>query len=118
MESSIVNITPTTNYFNFNNSTYTINDSYPTTSIRGTNITINDLVYEPNPDGHRLYIRPNCFKYFGDPRAHLYYRTLTADVEAEKGNDFINASWTGDYIQYNRLYIKYMLFVFGLSQVG
>ena len=105
-ESSIVNITPTTNYFNFNKNTYAINDSYASTTIRGTNVTINDLVYEPNPDGHRLYMRHNCFTYQNSPRAQLYYRTLTADTKPTHGVGLINDSWKGDYSQYNRLYIN------------
>lgn len=100
-ESSIVNINPTTNYFNFNKNTYSINDSYASTTIRGTNITLNDLVYEPNIDGHRLYMRPNCFKYFGDPRARLYYRTLTPDE-----NSNISTTWKGDTDYYNMLFIN------------
>ena len=100
-ESSIVNINPTINYFNFNKNTYSINDSYASTTIRGTNITLNDLVYEPNIDGHRLYMRPNCFKYFGDPRARLYYRTLTPDA-----NSNISTTWKGDTDYYNMLFIN------------
>ena len=94
---------PTTKYLNTKNF-YKVSDTYKNSRLKGTELTINDLVYEPNPDGHRLYIRQGCFKYEGVERAILYYRTLTADKEADHG--FINESWTGNYSQYNRLYIN------------
>ena len=75
------------------------------TLIRGTNITLNDLVYEPNVDGHRLYMRPNCFSYSHSPRTRVYYRTLTADVSGDK-TGYINASWKGDTDYYNMLFIN------------
>ena len=44
-------------------------------SLVGTSITLNDLIYEPNISGHRLYMRKSnswlgCFGTLGD----VYYR--------------------------------------------
>ena len=103
---SIITFIPTTNYYESKYSRYQVLSIYSNTVLCGTNITINDLVYEPNPDGHRLYMRPNCSTYQNTPRAQLYYRTLTADVKPTHGVGLINDSWKGDYIQYNRLYIN------------
>ena len=46
-------------------------------------------------------MRPNCFKYFGDPRARLYYRTLTPDENSD-----ISTTWKGDTDYYNMLFIN------------
>ena len=97
---SIINFIPTINYYGYKYS-YQILSQYTNTVLCGTNITLNDLVYEPNVDGHRLYMRPNCFKYFGDPRARLYYRTLTPDE-----NSNISTTWKGDTDYYNMLFIN------------
>lgn len=102
----IINFIPTTNYYEHKYSRYQTLAIYSNTVLCGTNITINDLVYEPNPDGHRLYMRHNCFTYQDSPRAQLYYRTLTADIKPNNGVGLVNASWQGDYTQYNRLYIN------------
>ena len=60
---SIVTFIPTTNYYEYKYSRYQVLSKYSNTVLCGTNITINDLVYEPNPDGHRLYMKHNCFMY-------------------------------------------------------
>ena len=98
---NIIHTIPTSTYLNILNESYQVNAKYQNACFRGTSITINDLVYEPNIDGHRLYMRPNCFKYFGDPRARLYYRTLTPDE-----NSNISTTWKGDTDYYNMLFIN------------
>lgn len=98
---NIIHIIPTSAYLNISNDSYQVNTKYQNACFRGTSITINDLVYEPNPDGHRLYMRPNCFKYHNTPRARLYYRTLTPDE-----NSNISTTWKGDTDYYNMLFIN------------
>lgn len=56
------------------NHKYTISDPYKSTQIRGTSLTLNDLEYVPNVDGHRLFVRNGCCSYDPDYRGQLYYR--------------------------------------------
>ena len=74
------------------NSKYTIKDTYVNRSVCfiGTNLTIGDLVYEPNTSGHRLYVRDNCCVYNDHPRSRIFYRTLAHD---KKRINYIDHSW-------------------------
>jgi hypothetical protein len=49
---------------------------YKLARIRGSSITLNDLVYEPNKEGHRLFVRNNLYKYDPSLRSKIYYRFL------------------------------------------
>jgi hypothetical protein len=59
-----------------------INDNdpngYKSVALQGTSITLNDLLYEPNKEGHRLFFRNNkCLFYNSEEnRGKVYYRTL------------------------------------------
>lgn len=100
VKNDISSIIPTQDYYKYDQGKYIIDSQlYPDTFIRGTNITINDLVYMPNVDGHRLYMRPNCFKY--QSNSVLHYRTLATDE-----GDVINTTWKGDTYYYNTLFIN------------
>ena len=62
---------------------YTVIDDYKDARIKGTSITINDLVYEPTLDGHRLFMKNNLCKYDSTYRGKLYYRVLTEEDDSE-----------------------------------
>lgn len=87
----------TTNYSKFEYYTYTVHPKYRQTRLRGTSITLNDLVYEPNISGHRLFMRNNCAIYDTYYRCKLYYRYLNnqtwTDTKEGKLNYNIDASW-------------------------
>jgi hypothetical protein len=86
-------------YYSESNSRYTINELYKNSVLVGTSLTLNDLVYDPKPTGHRLYVRSNCCKYNNAPRSRIFYRTTSYDMN-RYGN--FNSSWCyydlGDHI--------------------
>ena len=100
---SIINIaSPSKNYYTMPdlfNSKYTID--YKNSVFIGTSITINDLLYEPNQNGHRLYANPKYVSYSYEPRAKLYFRTLTPDSGSK-----ISTTWLGDTDYYNSIHIN------------
>ena len=65
----------TTNYSKLEHD-YVVLPKYKQTRIRGTSITLNDLVYDPSNSGHRLFMRNNCAIYNSKLRGKLYYRYL------------------------------------------
>ena len=71
-------------------------DDYKPSCIRGSSITLNDLVYEPNLEGHRLFIKNNCFTYNNTYRSKIYYRDLSTDKAH---------SWTLDKQYLNNIYM-------------
>lgn len=58
--------------------------SKPNVSLRYTTITLNDLTYEPNLTGHRLYLKKSNL---WSSSAKLYYRELDSDSK-DKGKDY------------------------------
>ena len=58
---------------------YIVLSDYNNTRLRGSSLTINDLIYEPNKDGHRLFIRNNLCVHKNYLRGKLYYRALDYD---------------------------------------
>lgn len=60
-------------------STYEIKDNYKQSRFKYTTLTVNDLMYEPNISGHRLYVKNNNTVNNSAPSNLIYYR-------AEKGN--------------------------------
>ena len=78
---------------------YVITSTYNTSRLRGTSITLNDLVYEPNTSGHRLFIRNGCYSYTGSYRNIIYYRGLSSEHRA---------TWKADdtYQHKNHLYLQ------------
>ena len=79
--SDVISTSKTTSWTKKLQHGYAILDTYRNARIRGTSLTINDLVYEPNVEGHRLFVRNNCCNSDGDPRNLVYYRSLT-DIES------------------------------------
>lgn len=83
--------------------------SYNSQCFRGTTLTINDLVYQPN-DEHRLYIRNGCYQYNSKYRSKLFYGTSTVylvDYKAGKWYNFGNTSgdWSMGDVEKNVMYI-------------
>lgn len=74
---NVIKSKKTTNYSSFNKSgKYVIDTKFNNARIRGTSLTINDLVYTGSLDGHRLFVRGNCFKNGFPERNIIYYRDL------------------------------------------
>ena len=73
---TFIHTTKTIGYSNKVDNKYVVNSTYQDSQIRGTSITINDLLYEPNVDGHRLFIKNNLCVYNPNLRSKLYYRFL------------------------------------------
>ena len=101
-EESIVNITnPINDYYNtpsiLNDYKYSV--YYDDKVLIGTSITLNDLYYEPNINGHRLFANPKYIKYRTYPRGKVYYRQL------KPNDDGTHPSWSNDTDGYNTLYL-------------
>lgn len=64
----------TENYWTLKDHKYIINNDYKNARLRGSSITLNDLIYEPNSNGHRLFIREGLYSYDNYLRGKLYYR--------------------------------------------
>ena len=74
---NVIKSKKTTNYSSFNKSgKYSVNTNFDNTRIRGTSLTINDLVYTGSANSHRLFVRGNCFKNGFPERNIIYYRDL------------------------------------------
>lgn len=71
---SFIPTTRTENYWALKDHKYIINDDYKKARLLGSSITLNDLIYEPNPNGHRLFIRDGLCSYDNYLRGKLYYR--------------------------------------------
>ena len=82
--------------------------TYSNRCIRGTTITINDLVYKPNED-HRLYIRNGCYQYNSQYRSKLFYG-ITTIYKIDSGNNWINwgntkGDWSMGDVEKNVMFI-------------
>lgn len=69
----------TTDYADIVNNQYVIDSKYKNACFRGTSMTINDLIYEPVVEGHRLYVKPINLQFCSKYYPVLYYRTLDID---------------------------------------
>lgn len=99
LDDSVIKTSRTTNYANKLDRKYTVDSKYDnpsgkSTRIRGTSITLNDLVYKPNVEGHRLFVRNNICTHDSINRGKIFYRSLT-----DAG------SWVLDTQYLNSLYI-------------
>ena len=63
IQETFLNTAKTFNYADMENHKYRVKDEYNNTRIKGTSLTINDLIYEPNVDGHRLFIKNDLYEY-------------------------------------------------------
>ena len=71
-----IKTTRTIKYSKTEGNKYQIIDDYKNARLRGSSITLNDLLYEPNKEGHRLFIRNNLCRYDSFLRSKIYYRFL------------------------------------------
>ena len=85
---TFISTTRTTGYWEKVNRIYKVKDKYQNAQIKGTSITLNDLIYEPNQDGHRLFMRNNLWNYDSNLRGKLYYRLL--DIEEGRKSWYYN----------------------------
>ena len=69
----------------FNVNSYVLD--YENSALAGSSITINDLQYEPNEDGHRLFMRNGLFTFDSNLSFKLYYRILDEE-EANNTDDW------------------------------
>lgn len=103
MSSGVIKTAQTSNYSSFDRNKgyiYSINTSkYPKTFLRGTTLTINDLMYEPNVEGHRLFVKNGLCTYNNTGRAKVYYRNYN------EGNHHSSWSHGDDYRYRNALYL-------------
>ena len=99
LDDSVIKTSRTTNYANKRDRKYTVDSKYDnpygkSTRIRGTSITLNDLVYKPSVEGHRLFVRNGICTYDSINRGKIFYRSLTD-----------GGSWVLDTQYLNSLYI-------------
>jgi hypothetical protein len=92
----IVYVQPTTDYYD--TKPYNVKQNYVSQCIKGTSLTLNDLVYINNPNGHRLFVRNGCATYNGEVRNKIYYRILQ--------DEGIHESWKYENTKHlNNLYL-------------
>lgn len=97
---TFVHTTITKKYSDIIGNKYTVLEEYKKTRIRGSSITINDLTYDPSPDGHRLFIKNDLCSYNSTFRGKLYYRFLNG------GDDSGHPSWDYNDTKYlNNLFL-------------
>jgi hypothetical protein len=96
----IINLNPTVDYAGINTLKQTYEVNYPNSCLFNTTLTLNDLVYEPNINGHRLFVKNLKTEYFGMRKGtkaitrEIFYRDL-----------YDKNSWHKDYTYYNHLYL-------------
>lgn len=93
---SIIEVTPTAKYASYNYFKYVVNEEYKGAQIKGTSITLNDLVYNPSPTEHRLFVKRGLCRYVDSLQAKIYYRYLNG-IEEQKPN---HESWNFDDTKY------------------
>ena len=88
----------TSNYSEKVGNRYQVKQEYKNAQLKGSSITLNDLVYEPNIDGHRLFMRNNLYTYKNNLRGKIYYRFLN--------NGVAHKSWWYNNTKYlNNIYL-------------
>ena len=104
---SFVQTTVTRDYWKKEGNAYKIIETYKDSRLRGSSITINDLVYEASVDKHRLFIRNNPATYDQYLRGKIYYRYLqTIKDGSGDSNKTQDASWEYNKTKYlNNLFI-------------
>ena len=70
-----INSNKTSKYSDIIEHKYKVKLQYDSARFRGTSVTINDLVYEPNIDGHRLYMNNNLYIYDDYLENKIAYRS-------------------------------------------
>ena len=104
-DDDFVYVSRTTKYSDIRSHIYTTYKQYLNTCLKGTSITLNDLIYEPNQEGHRLFMRNNLCSFDSYLRGKLFYRYLNIDIN---GNQHRHDSWRGEQVgnqNINTLYL-------------
>lgn len=96
---AFVHTTRTTGYFTRDSQKYVVKQDYNDTRIKGTSITLNDLIYEPSQDGHRLFMRNNLWSYTPNPRGKIYYRISNFETTEKE------ATWDSSTKYYNNIFL-------------
>ena len=76
ISTTTVNVLPTirtTDYGQFSIYSWSLQFGYTNSAFKGTSITLNDLTYEPNKEGHRLFVRNNNYRYIQREDSKMYY---------------------------------------------
>lgn len=85
---TFVTTTRTNKYSNIIQSKYTVDQDYKNAQFKGSSFTINDLIYDPTPDGHRLFMRAGVGVHNTTYRGKIYYR-----ITREKMTDSEKRDW-------------------------
>lgn len=80
---TFVSVVRTSQYSDKYSKEYKVLDEYKNTCIKGTSITINDLIYEPNNEVHRLFMRNGLCTYNPYLRGRLYYRPTAKEFKSQ-----------------------------------
>lgn len=88
--SDFVPVKPTEFYASRINHKYVVNKDYEQSRLRGTSMTLNDLVYVPNINGHRLFVKDGLCTYDDTHRGKIYYRYYRDVPEDGK---YAHSSW-------------------------
>lgn len=81
MQGYILPAVNTSDYATIINNKYEIEDDYTNSRFRYTTLTVNDLMYEPNISGHRLYVKNNNTVNNSNPSNLIYYRAKDGNWE-------------------------------------
>ena len=104
LEQAFISTAKTTNYSVIEKNVYKVKDKYADTRLRGSNFTINDLVYEANPEGHRLFIKPTHLVHNSSYRGRIFYRRLESTLTDDNKRDW--DAWTDHSTEHlNTLYL-------------
>ena len=79
-------ILPTVSTFDYATiaySEYEIKEKYKDSRFKYTTLTVNDLMYEPNISGHRLYVKSNNIVNNPNPSNLIYYRVKSGKWESD-----------------------------------
>ena len=80
----VVQIPKTEEYSETVNHVYRVKEAYKDSVIYGSSITINDLIYEGNSDGHRLFLDSRNYEYDKNLLGKLFYRQRAGETNAAK----------------------------------
>jgi hypothetical protein len=78
-QNSIVNTSKTYSWYTKSTRGYFVKSAYSDSVIRGTSLTINDLIYNPTEE-HRLYVRNGSHQYDSALRSKLFYGVTDIDL--------------------------------------
>lgn len=100
LSTGVIKTAQTSKYSSISGYTYTVDDKYKNACFKGTSLNINDLIYEPNVEGHRLFVKNNLCAYNDTYRGKIYYRFYT------EGNKHDSWRYDSDYKYRNVLFLQ------------